>query len=62
MNSFPEVNLPGALKISSLKFESFARSEKFWKNHKPEFLAHPLPYSPHQARGSRKVADERKLA
>lgn len=39
MNSFPEVNLPRALKISSFKFESFGRIENLWRNHKPPFPA-----------------------
>lgn len=41
MTGFPEGNLPGALKISSLQLESFARKENFWKHHKPEFLPSP---------------------
>lgn len=45
-NSFPEVNLPRALKISSLKFESFARKVNLRKNHKPLFLGSLLPPPP----------------
>lgn len=55
---FPEVNLPRALKISSLKLESFASNENFWKSH--SLNSHRLPPT-HQVHGSGKVAEEGKL-